>query len=393
VSAPGGFTEVRFSHDGAGGGLVLGETLLLDAYVDRVASYWYAGADDDDACGATGSWSSNLLDAGAVTVESSVDWPADFAGLQRIFIACPTSELSSAETQDLIDFIADDGVVIVVGESDAELGDSGSVNTLLEDLGVGARLVGDDVSGGAVTGYSALVEGVVGQVSAPSSSRITLGVKTEPLVLTSTGEAVAAVEGAVILTADADLWTRTPDPNQGLQRFVSNVMAYEPCEASAFYADEDEDGFGAATPSGAACEVPEDFVSNAMDCNDQDLWQRPGNPEIPYDGIDQDCSGDDLCDVDLDGFDDPRCGGLDCQDDRADIHPAVLEIWYDGVDQDCDGWSDFDQDLDGADAVEGGGGDCADGDPNIGPEMQEIWYDGVDQDLSIIHISEPTRPY
>jgi MYXO-CTERM domain-containing protein len=124
-----------------------------------------------------------------------------------------------------------------------------------------------------------------------------------------------------------------------------------------------------------------------IDCDDDDATIYPGATEIPYDGIDQDCSGADLCDVDADGWDAGigACFGLDCADEDPTIHPRAVEIWYDGVDQNCDGWSDFDSDFDGFDSADHArpdgtfGDDCDDGDPAIHPNADEIWYDGVDQ--------------
>lgn len=70
--------------------------------------------------------------------------------------------------------------------------------------------------------------------------------------------------------------------------------------------DEDNDGWRAAE-----------------DCNDNDASINPGAEEIPYDGIDQDCSGSDLTDVDEDGFDsDEVAGGSDCDDDNASVYPG-----------------------------------------------------------------------
>ncbi|MCB9741045.1 MAG: right-handed parallel beta-helix repeat-containing protein [Alphaproteobacteria bacterium] len=80
------------------------------------------------------------------------------------------------------------------------------------------------------------------------------------------------------------------------------------------------------------------------DCDDGDPDAYPGASETPYDGVDQDCDGADLVDVDEDGFDAEQAGGDDCDDDDPEVHPGAVEIEGDGVDQDCDG-------------SDGGGGD------------------------------------
>jgi hypothetical protein len=73
------------------------------------------------------------------------------------------------------------------------------------------------------------------------------------------------------------------------------------------------------------------------DCDDGDPSVYPGAPELPYDGVDQDCDGQDLTDVDGDGFDAAEVGGEDCDDSRADVNPAAPEQPCDEVDEDCDG--------------------------------------------------------
>jgi hypothetical protein len=57
------------------------------------------------------------------------------------------------------------------------------------------------------------------------------------------------------------------------------------------------------------------------DCNDMDPNTYPGASEVPYDGVDQDCNGDDLTDVDGDSFDAEVVGGLDCNDNDDFINP------------------------------------------------------------------------
>ena len=146
----------------------------------------------------------------------------------------------------------------------------------------------------------------------------------------------------------------------------------------------------------------------------------PTGEEIWYDGVDQDCDGnDDDQDGDGVGVDE------DCWDDPNDVaaladavgpgltrtadqvFPGAEEAWYDGVDQDCDGESDFDQDGDGFESANDAqadgsvGDDCVDGGENdevfedacsgelitvdpadaasVNPAATDSFYDGVDQ--------------
>ncbi|MBM4392457.1 MAG: lamin tail domain-containing protein [Deltaproteobacteria bacterium] len=76
-------------------------------------------------------------------------------------------------------------------------------------------------------------------------------------------------------------------------------------------------------------------------------------------------------DADQDGV---SPGEGDCDDGDATVFPGQRETWYDGIDQDCDG-NDDDQDGDGA-AV---GSDCDDVDPTVLPGGTEL-CDGRDND-------------
>ncbi|MFT7521759.1 MAG: MYXO-CTERM domain-containing protein [Kiritimatiellia bacterium] len=151
-------------------------------------------------------------------------------------------------------------------------------------------------------------------------------------------------------------------------------------DAPTWYADTDKDTYGNPAVSKPACSVPDGYVSNAGDCDDTETSVYPGATEVAYDGVDQDCDGEDLCDVDVDGYDHALCGGTDCDDDLDTINPGVTDAWYDGVDSDCDGWSDFDADYDGFDSGEFEGSDCDDDDPEIHPDADEVWYDEIDTD-------------
>ena len=146
------------------------------------------------------------------------------------------------------------------------------------------------------------------------------------------------------------------------------------------YQDSDGDGYGNPLVVVVDCTPPAGYVTDSSDCNDADSSISPGVVEIPYDGIDQDCSGADLTDVDGDGYDSTVvAGGTDCNDADAGINPGAIEI-FDGVDNNCNGQTDegfIDADLDGYASVATGGYDCNDTDASINPGATEI-CDGID---------------
>jgi hypothetical protein len=134
-------------------------------------------------------------------------------------------------------------------------------------------------------------------------------------------------------------------------------------------------GPGACVPDTDNDGYPEQF-----DCDDTDAMTFVGANEKPYDGVDQDCDGNDWCDVDGDGYDSTACGGDDCDDSMASVNIGAPEIPYDGIDNDCDGDDACDEDGDGYVHTSCGGGDCDDTDNTVHPDADEIWYDDVDQD-------------
>ncbi|MEQ1505345.1 MAG: putative metal-binding motif-containing protein [Myxococcota bacterium] len=136
-------------------------------------------------------------------------------------------------------------------------------------------------------------------------------------------------------------------------------------------------GCGGAGAPVAAAGIDRDGDGYAVDqdCADDDPEVRPGVVDPPYDGVDQDCSGLDLVDVDRDGFAGAEVGGDDCDDRDPEIHPGAVDVPNDGVDQDCLGGDRVDGDGDGYDQD-----DCDDRDPLVHPQAQDLVGNAVDDD-------------
>ena len=139
-------------------------------------------------------------------------------------------------------------------------------------------------------------------------------------------------------------------------------------------------GGGGGTTDNGVSDADADGYATPDDCDDGNPDVYPGATEVPYDGVDQDCNGMDLKDVDGDGYAAEDAGGTDCDDEDSTVYPDADEVPYDGVDQDCNGDDLFDADGDGYDAEDAGGDDCDDTDAFTYPGAVEIPYDRTDQD-------------
>ncbi len=163
-------------------------------------------------------------------------------------------------------------------------------------------------------------------------------------------------------------------------------------EPTAWYPDEDGDGFGVDALGLEAVTAPDDHVAVGGDCDDTDPAIHPDADEVCNEGVDDDCDGladddDDsvVTDSDDDGYLDEDGDGYagaqvvrqcdhtdlfesneDCDDGDDDIHPEAAEDCGDGVDQDCDGLLDCED------------GECAGLEPCV--EGLGTCNDGVDND-------------
>ncbi len=188
--------------------------------------------------------------------------------------------------------------------------------------------------------------------------------------------------------------------------------------ADAEYADE----YGPTLDPGTGEPIDGTGELDPTDCDDTSADVNEGVEETWYNGLDEDCGGDNDFDQDGDGYvadeyegDDtlsPGSGEVvddgsgvepgDCDDLDEDVHADADEIWYDGYDQDCGEDDDYDQDADGyadaghaddygptrntgtGEAIDGTGEldptDCDDENPDANEGVEETWYNGLDDD-------------
>ena len=202
-------------------------------------------------------------------------------------------------------------------------------------------------------------------------------------------------------------------------------------DATDWYQDQDEDGYGSPYAYQTACDQPEGWVNDDTDCNDTEAGINPGEQEVcDPDDIDEDCddAADDFdddttgqftfyYDSDGDGYGDDEittdlCNqptgyvyiGGDCDDSVATINPDHAEICGNEIDDDCDDDIDEedapnplvwyqDSDGDGFGSISrtrtqcsepsgyvDNNDDCNDSNDDINPDAEETWYDGTDSD-------------
>ena len=151
-----------------------------------------------------------------------------------------------------------------------------------------------------------------------------------------------------------------------------------------WYLDGDNDGYGQSTVTTQGCTLPSGFSGEGGDCDDQVALVYPGSHtlEVPFDGIDTDCDGNDFCtDLDCDAW--PDIVVTSTYDDSFELESS---IYWGGA----TGYSSTDvTDLPtyGAFSVE-----SADLDQNGYPDLvfSGFGFDATSSDASIVYYNSAT---
>lgn len=235
--------------------------------------------------------------------------------------------------------------------------------------------------------------------------------------------------------AEADMYPTNPEVCDGLDNDCNTLVDDDATDATVFYTDADNDGFGDSSTAALLCEQPEGSVVASGDCLDSNPSVFPEAPE-GCDALDNNCDGtvDEepvdgstfYFDLDGDGAGDLNTtvyacqaptgyvgNSEDCLDSDSSVGPDAPEV-CDDVDNDCDTladeqavdaptwYSDADQDTYGdanfsevtCDAPEGyvsSGADCDDSSNLTYPGAPEDGADGIDHNCDGT-INEPITP-
>lgn len=191
-------------------------------------------------------------------------------------------------------------------------------------LAIGAVALGGACAGGEETSESsATTTAVTMTMTAPTTmTSSSTGDGTEGTVGTSEGSTTGSTTA---MTATSSVETTDESTSTG-------------CPPAVWYADEDDDSYGDPEVTVTACEAPDGYVDNDLDCDDSDAEINPETAWYP--DVDMDNYGDaDGIEIQCEAPPGYVRNDLDCDDGDAAISPVALEATcaLPGVDLDCNG--------------------------------------------------------
>lgn len=98
------------------------------------------------------------------------------------------------------------------------------------------------------------------------------------------------------------------------------------------YADDDGDGYGDPSTASSDCDTPDEYIEAAGDCDDTDEEINPDAIDWCDDGIDSDCSGDEVGCYEPGSPDDATFIGEAASDDAGVAAARVGDVNDDGID-------------------------------------------------------------